>query len=217
LNATKIDWADTVWNPVWGCNHGCAYCYARKFAKRYGKKIAGRTDFVPTWIDKNYTRPMPKKAARIFVNSMSDIACWQPEWLGKVTDRIKQYPQHSFLFLTKRPEIYKSLRLPANCWLGATATTEDEASRAAVEMASIVDRLTFLSLEPIGGLIRPGTLYAWGTRWVIVGAETGNRAGKVVPKREWIEAIRKIRPTIALFEKESLRGLMGELVQEFPA
>lgn len=33
---TKIDWADSTWNPVTGCFHGCPYCYARNMAKRFG-------------------------------------------------------------------------------------------------------------------------------------------------------------------------------------
>lgn len=33
---TKIDWCDTTWNPVTGCEHGCPYCYARGIAERYG-------------------------------------------------------------------------------------------------------------------------------------------------------------------------------------
>lgn len=33
---TKIDWCDSTWNPVTGCQHDCEYCYARSLAKRYG-------------------------------------------------------------------------------------------------------------------------------------------------------------------------------------
>lgn len=32
---TKIDYADSTWNPVTGCLHGCEYCYARGIAKRF--------------------------------------------------------------------------------------------------------------------------------------------------------------------------------------
>ena len=35
MNKTKIDWADSTWNPVTGCLHGCEYCYARKVAERF--------------------------------------------------------------------------------------------------------------------------------------------------------------------------------------
>ncbi len=55
--------------------------------------------------------------------------------------------------------------------------------------------------------------------WVIIGAETGRRKNKVIPKREWIEDIvngcRKAE--IPIFMKSSLAEIWGEpLIQEFP-
>lgn len=35
MNKTKIEWADSTWNPVSGCCYGCSYCYARATAKRF--------------------------------------------------------------------------------------------------------------------------------------------------------------------------------------
>lgn len=35
MKKTKIDWADSTWNPVTGCLHDCEYCYARKIAERF--------------------------------------------------------------------------------------------------------------------------------------------------------------------------------------
>ena len=35
MNKTKIDWADSTWNPVTGCLHGCVYCYAKGIARRF--------------------------------------------------------------------------------------------------------------------------------------------------------------------------------------
>ncbi len=55
--------------------------------------------------------------------------------------------------------------------------------------------------------------------WVIIGAETGRRKGKVVPQREWIEDIvSKCRKAdIPIFMKSSLADIWGEpLIQEFP-
>lgn len=37
---TKIDWCDSSWNPVTGCNHGCKYCYARGISERFGGHLA---------------------------------------------------------------------------------------------------------------------------------------------------------------------------------
>lgn len=36
MKNTKIDWADSTWNPITGCLHGCEYCYARRIAERFG-------------------------------------------------------------------------------------------------------------------------------------------------------------------------------------
>lgn len=34
---TKIDWCDSTWNPVTGCEYRCPYCYARGIAERFGR------------------------------------------------------------------------------------------------------------------------------------------------------------------------------------
>lgn len=55
--------------------------------------------------------------------------------------------------------------------------------------------------------------------WIIVGAETGRRKDKVIPKREWIEKLVDLcrKADIPLFMKSSLADIWGEpLIQEFP-
>ena len=55
--------------------------------------------------------------------------------------------------------------------------------------------------------------------WVIVGAETGNRKDRVVPKKEWIDKLTALcgRAGVPIFMKESLREIMEEdFRQEFP-
>lgn len=55
--------------------------------------------------------------------------------------------------------------------------------------------------------------------WIIVGAETGRRKNKVIPKREWIERLLDLcrKADIPLFMKSSLAEIWGEpLIQEFP-
>ena len=61
----------------------------------------------------------------------------------------------------------------------------------------------------------PGTY----PEWMIVGAETGNRKDKVIPKKDWLYGILEGRKRhgYAVFMKESLRGIMGaDFIQEFP-
>lgn len=78
---------------------------------------------------------------------------------------------------------------------------------------------TFTNIEPLMEYMNVGLGSFGGDKWVIIGAETGNRKGKVIPKREWVENIlNAARITrMKVFMKESLRDLMGDdFRQEFP-
>ena len=195
MTKTKIDWCDYTWNPVWGCRNTCPYCYARKTAQRWCH------NFAPHWMENNFNRVMPKKPSRIFVNSMSEIAYWEPEWWEKVIARIVENPQHTFLFLTKNPAIYNSYPLPMNCWLGATATTQNEVDIYQRKLA-FFDAHNFLSIEPILEKIDPSSIKRKFIDWVILGAETGNRKKRVIPPPEWIEPWLKL--PIPLYMKRNL-------------
>lgn len=35
MDNTKIEWADSTWNPMTGCTNNCDYCYARRIAERF--------------------------------------------------------------------------------------------------------------------------------------------------------------------------------------
>lgn len=212
MNKTKIDWAQFSWNPVYGCRGTCPYCYARKMAHRFGES------FIPHWKEKNFNRRMPKKPSRIFVNSMSDIAYWTSPWWWDVLSKIKRHPQHSFLFLTKKPDVYKLLRgfAPRNCWLGTTITTNDFPT-----IPLSADHINFVSIEPILERVDLDARHNPEKQldWIIVGAETGNRKGKVIPELSWIDNIFDYAAdySIPVWLKENLRGIWpGELIQELP-
>jgi len=76
----------------------------------------------------------------------------------------------------------------------------------------------FVSMEPLLCDLSKKAL-PQGIDWVIIGAETGNRKGKVIPKREWIEKIvEKCKELdVPVFLKKSLSSIWGEpLIQEYP-
>jgi len=212
MNKTKIEWCDFTWNPVWGCLNNCPYCYARRLAHRFGES------FEPHFKEKNFNRSMPKKPSRIFVNSMSEIGYWRPEWLAAVIRRIQHYPEHVFLFLTKMPTIYVLKRpleqkFPLNCWLGITATTQREVIER--QEYFVGPHVSFLSIEPMLGFVPANSIDIDMVDWIILGAETGNRKEKVTPKREWIEELADLGKPI--FMKDSLKSIWGEdLITEFP-
>lgn len=236
MNKTKIDWCDSTWNPVTGCLHGCEYCYAMGIAKRFGGNVLsinhvldkpfvvkGRTQpypfgFVPTFYRYRLNDYIVKKGRNIFVCSMADLfGSWIPDsWIEEVFKACEKAPQHNYLFLTKNPRRYADLaekgilRCKDNMWYGWSETKNVRHRLFTLPKGTN----TFVSVEP---LLEP--VYPSLQDWIIVGAETGRRKGKVIPKREWIEQIVEDcrQYDIPLFMKSSLAEIWGEpLIQEFP-
>lgn len=125
ISRTDIEWATHVWNPAHGCKRQCPYCYARKMHRRFCEPVDFNT---PHLHDKNFKKDFPKKPSIIFVNSMSDIEFWKPIWFHLVLDKIRWYPQHKFIFLTKdlTCKAYREYSWPDNCYLGLTLTGKED-------------------------------------------------------------------------------------------
>lgn len=248
MRKTKIEWTGYSWNPLTGCLHACPYCYARSIAHRFACKnpktwyqtipeldepvvINGKTepypiDFHPTFHRYRLDEPKKLKGSQtIFVCSMADLfGEWVPDRIiGEVFEACRQAPQHRYLFLTKNPKRYEELshkgilRLEDNFWCGTTYP--GNISRLWIPAKNPV----FWSCEP---LLRPWTpeddkaLHDAWPEWVILGAETGNRMGRVVPKKEWVDHIVRFCKDmgISVFMKDSLIPVVGEenMIREFP-
>ena len=258
MEKTKIEWANSSWNPVSGCYHDCPYCYAKRIATRFGGcDIArdGKTEertvvlkerlkatkeggkvinaaypfgFTPTLHEYRLNDPATKGFGEtVFVCSTADLfGEWVPdEWIEKVFNACKTAMNHRYLFLTKNPSRYLDLAakgiLPNddNFWYGSTMT---DPYMLAFHSSK---HHTFLSIEPI---LKPfGTAEnADGEEplpnvvdWAIFGAETGNRKGKVVPEKWWIEdtvdSFRKAGKPV--FMKNSMIPIWGEdIITELP-
>ncbi|MBA7696180.1 hypothetical protein ES703_104822 [subsurface metagenome] len=238
----KIGWCNLTFNPVWGCrNKGCPYCYARTFAKRFGgirfieewkyrtehnidsvhfklKHSLDLIDFKPTFLYSQFDKKFPQKTQRIFVGSMSEIYYWENEWLEKVLEKVKLYPQHIFQFLTRYPEVYDKYIFPKNCWLGVTITKEKDFERGIPYLFITSCNITFVSIEPILEYINPGPFSSANIDWVILGAETGKRKEKIIPKREWIENMVNYCKwnNIPVYLKDSLKDIYPEKIKMFP-
>jgi len=213
----KIGWADWSFNPVWGCLNDCPYCYAKGISRRFAVQLSYWWDipeekfkkFLPIWIEKNFQKKIPNYAKHVFVNSMSDIMFWREEWFEKVLEKADLYPEKKFLFLTKSTNIFQVDYDRQNVFIGRTITkNEDIALKDSIK--------DFYSIEPIHERINlnliPKTL-----KQIIVGAETGNRKGKIIPSAEWIEEIREFcrDNEIKLYEKDSLKNIVKrELIQQ---
>lgn len=190
-------------------------------------------DFTPTFHRYKLDTPHHwKKPRTIFVCSMADLfGDWVPdEWIKEVFAACEKAPQHRYLFLTKNGKRYKELYekgiMPMgmhawNKWFGCTVEKETDEFFFNNLYGNGIDHQGFLSIEPMLSDFEPGVIDqdATGIKWVIVGAETGNRKGKISPQKVWVEHIAQTCKAsgIPLFMKDSLRELMGDdFKQEFP-
>lgn len=191
--------------------------------ERNGRKQPYPMGFLPTM--HRYKLDEPQKWTRprtIFACSMADLfGEWVPlEWIQEVFSACGKAPQHRYIFLTKNPDRYSNLYaegvLPAGdgFWYGTTTT---EPGQTFFRVRKTKDNLhTFISIEPIQ---EPFGEIGSFPEWVIIGAETGNRKGKITPRKEWIDEIAQQARAwnTPVFMKESLRGIMGgDFIQEFP-
>ena len=190
-----------------------------------------------------------KKSRTIFVCSMADLfGEWVPdEWIKQVFEACEAAPQHRYIFLSKNPGRYCDLERAGlmphgdNYWFGATFDHSNWPGHDGPHRIpgrpvtfslcgnmvhdagdfyypNYPEKNRFVSFEPL--LYDIGAhIGSTGAQWHIIGAETGNRKGKVSCKREWVEHIVEYSDIngIPVFMKESLHAMMGdEFRQEFP-
>lgn len=200
------------------------YSYMRMAGISRGKVQPYPFDFSPTLHRYKLDEPQKwKKPRTIFVCSMADLfGDWVPlEWIQEVFAACGKAPQHRYLFLTKNPKRYMELqlkgKLPKQHWYGTSVTRKDDRDFFAPGYN------TFVSIEPILESFSDEKHAAYRQMvqaWAILGAETGNRKNKIVPKKEWITELVDYYSKFGytkFFMKDSLRGLMGDdFRQEFP-
>lgn len=217
MRNTKIETFDATVNCVYGCPNNCEYCYGNVLNKRFHFCKDWK---VPEWKPEHLKEFYSKKPKSIFIDSMSDIGTWRQEWLEQVIDAIVANPQHRYIALTKRPDelskkliaidneredLYEIYPFDGNriLFLGISVTTQAQADSA----RNVVD---FYSIEPV---LEPIVIDPYKMpSLLIIGAETGNRKGKVIPQKEWIDDLvqQADKHYSAVFMKESLRQLMGD-------
>jgi len=195
MSKSKIEWTETTWNPVTGCDKistGCKYCYAESFAKRL--KSMGvekyRNGFQLTLHPDVLGEPSGWKKPRVvFVNSMSDLFHKEIpiEYILDVFKVMFSNPHHVFQVLTKRADVlryYDSeslLKWTHNIWMGVTVENQDNIGRIDMLKATGA-KVKFLSCEPLLGPLRKLNLEE--IDWVIVGGESGRNARPI--REEWV-------------------------------
>jgi len=191
---SKIEWTNITWNPITGCNkksEGCRNCYAETMHNRLRAMGQKKYRFPFENVIFNYNelgRFLGDKPKMIFVNSMSDTFNEKitDEQIDKILDVCRNYPQHIFQILTKRPERLMRFCYPPNVWLGVTVESAEHLDR--IKWLKLADTATvkFLSCEPL--LSDLGMLNLSGINWVICGGESGHNARPVNP--QWVRNIK---------------------------
>jgi len=214
MNNTKIDWCNSTLNPVIGCKNNCEYCYARKMNQRF--------HFTEDFTDPQYFLGQLEKlkigkGRSIFMNSMSDIYFWRYTAINYIAGMIEKYNHHQYIFLTNGKNIGRDeyntshfsteINFP-NTFIGVTITDKTQLENLILSLDYAT--IDFISIEP---LLEPITLpnHLANIKSIIVGAETGNRKGKIKPKKEWVLQLQQDckERGIKLFMKDSLKAIMG--------
>ena len=197
-HGSGIEWTESTWNPVTGCDKispGCKHCYAERMAERL--QAMGqpnyRDGFELTLQPKMLELPLTwKKPQTIFVNSMSDLFHDDVpvEYIKRVFEVMRRAHWHRFQVLTKRAErlaaLASQLSWTPNVWMGVSVENADYLWRID-RLRSTRAAVKFLSLEPLLGPLPALNLH--GIDWVIVGGESGFRARPM--NEAWVVEIRQ--------------------------
>ena len=159
------------------------------------------------------------KSKSIFIDSVSDIGCWCQEWFDKTLAAMEKNPQHAYIALTKNYIGLERLvkhssgetRWRKQFHFGISVTTQAQMENACSNISiNYFPTIEFFSIEP---LLEPiELLRAPLLKLIIIGAETGNRKGKVIPQKEWVDNLVRQADAagVSVFMKDSLRTIMGD-------
>lgn len=206
----NIEWADITLNPVVGCSRGCPYCYARKINDRF--HFVKDFNKPEIFVDR-LNKLQNIKNKRVFLNSMSDIYYWDDIMIATVVDYINQYDSNEYYLLTKnmRSKEWFSGIIAKNVWVGLTITKQEDLDKYLSYCESYNVRYNLINIEPILEKITLDSRIE-DCKKIILGAETGNRKDKVIPKKEWIEEIINFckENNIELFLKDNIKKYLLE-------
>jgi protein gp37 len=204
---SAIEWTDSAWNPVTGCDKlspGCKFCYAEVMSRRL--HAMGQANHVNgfnlTLQPHMRTKPLEwKKPQVIFVNSMSDVfhADVPLDYIQQVFDVMRRARWHEFQVLTKRAkraerlaELAPLLPWPANVWMGVSVENPNYTNHID-HLRTTGAAVKLLSVEPLLGPIP--RLNVSGIDLVIVGGNPGARRGRLKSPGCWTSCANARPPT----------------------
>jgi protein gp37 len=205
---TKIEWCDHTINPVKGlCPMACSYCYARRMYKRFKWDPEIRFDEGPI-----HDLALLKSPQRIFVGSTMELfGPWvKADWHRMIFSAVNNYPLHTFIFLTKRPQDMPKV-WPDNCHVGFSSPTAWDYQEGIKYFKDIQAKVKFISFEPLCDLVEmyTGQLKTAGINWVILGRETPVNKKVHLPWQWFREIVMSAdNENVPVFLKDNLSSLL---------
>jgi protein gp37 len=172
-------WWDHSFNPWLGCDKvspACKNCYAEAGAKRFGQAEWGPEATRQIVGDSTWKRPIKwnreaeekRIRARVFCASWADVFEDRPELdapRARLFALIERTPHLDWLLTTKRPQNIARMipcswrgAMPHNVWLGTTTENQKYANERIPHLIACRAVVTFVSVEPQLGPIRPLSL-----------------------------------------------------------
>lgn len=224
MSKTTIEWTQRpgtigeVWNTTTGCNkvdRGCKYCYAELMHGRL--QAMGQRKYAANFLDGAVEHEdmlaLPfswGKPRTVFVDSMSDLFHVNVtfEFLERVFKVMAKTPQHTYLILTKRPQLAllfwehmrkkrgRKFRPTDNVWIGTSANDHVSAEKRVPLLLELDVAVRFLSYEPATGPLQLRHLDAdmqGHKEYCMVDALTGEHTDMARPcaevnKLDWVIA-----------------------------
>lgn len=195
IDVSRGRYWDLPWSLVSSCTRcspGCENCWSLAMEKRFHKGEEGKVVVHPERLE----IPLKRKKPTVFAvwNDLfhDDVPrCFQERAfcvMGDIT-------QHTFLVLTKRPEIMKDFVIwfsdiyqyeKSSIWLGTTIENQEQADKRIPILLQIPAAKRFVSIEPmLSAISKP---YLKNIDWVVLGGETGPHARPCEPG--WIRGVR---------------------------
>lgn len=131
---------------------------------------------------------------------------------------MRENPQNTYVFLTKRPDLLR-LSTDLDCaWIGVSVCDRESLGRIGALRRNVDARHYHVTFDPL--IEEVGTVDLSGIEWVVIGAEQGRRNGDFHPEPSWMMSIydQAHDAGIPVFMNESLNGIVDEreLVRELP-
>lgn len=192
MSITTIEWTKRpgtvgeTWNPTTGCNkvdRGCKNCYAEVMHSRLramGQKKY-KWEFLKGAVAHPDTLVIPDRwrtPRTVFVNSMSDLfhELLPFEFIHRVFLTMELNPKHTFLVLTKRPEVAVEFAkfwtgepghlkaFPPNVWIGTSVHNQESADKRIPLVLQLPATVIFVSYEPAIGPVNFKTIGTYHDR-----------------------------------------------------